>query len=274
MLNQFIYTYIPFKINYMKKIFYAFVLTLLAFACNPKQSGDSNSEEKGAVSTTKEKAAKTDTDTPEPQEDKAPSSARPTMAALQLDTICDGNFKWSKECLDRLESYVIKEHSDWVRREAETLHLIIENGEDLSFTTNPSQSPSDAVRYHLTNYYPKIDAYRVNVGYYEGGTNKLINRKSGNTVEVDGEILVSPDKNRFVAYNMDMHTTYFFNGFKMFKVTDNTYKLEHKERLRWGPDNPRWLSNNKIEFDKISEPGKEPVEKVVYNLTNGEWAAQ
>lgn len=258
----------------MKKIFYAIVLILLAIACNPKQSGESNSEEKSNVSTTEEKAVKTDTDKTEPQEDPSPSSASSTMAALQLDTICDGQFNRSKECLDRLESHIVKEHSDWVRRDAETLHLSIENGKDLSFTTNPSQSPSDAVRYHLTNYYPQIDAYRVNVGYYEGGTNKLINRKSGSTVEVDGEILVSPDKNRFVAYNMDMHTSYFFNGFKVFKVNDNTYKLEHKESLRWGPDNPRWLSNTRIEFDKISEPGKEPVEKVVYNLTNGEWVAR
>jgi hypothetical protein len=227
----------------MKNIMIIVALLVLAMSCSQKQ-------EKGKTAATK-----------------------PTRETLQLDTICDGRI-YESECIKRVESHILEEHSDWASRDGKTLHLSIENGDDLSFTSNDTPSPEKYISYRLTNYFPSLDAYLVHLTFYEGGTNKLINRKSGNLIETDGEILVSPDNSRFVAYNRDLATTYSFNGFEVYSTGDNAYELHHKEELGWGPEDPKWLSNTKIEFVKISPMNFEPDGKAVYKLEDGEWVAE
>jgi len=207
------------------------------------------------------------------QENNKTTDAQPTREALQLDTICDGRIHES-QCIDRVEKHILEEHSDWASREGKTLHLSIENGEDLSFTSNDTPTPEKYISYRLTNYFPSLHAYLVHLTFYEGGTNKIINRKTGNMIETDGEVLVSPDHSRFLAYNRDLATTYSFNGFEVYSASDNAYELQHREKLYWGPENPTWLSNTKIEFVKISPMNFEPDGKAVYTLVDGKWVAE
>ncbi|MFW5767254.1 MAG: hypothetical protein ACOCXO_02690 [Bacteroidota bacterium] len=207
------------------------------------------------------------------QENNNTTDTQSTHEALQLDTICDGQL-YELECIKRVESHILKEHSNLASRENKTLHLSIENGEDLRFTSDDTPSPEKYISYRLTDYFPSLNAYLVHLSFYEGSTNKLINRKSGNMIETDGEILVSPDNSRFLAYNQNLTTTYTFNGFEVYSAEDDDYKQEHKEGLNWGPSDPTWLSNKKIEFVKISPMNFEPDGKAVYSLVDGEWVAE
>jgi hypothetical protein len=207
------------------------------------------------------------------QENNKTTDTQPTREALKLDTICDGRI-YESECIDRVEKHILEEHSEWASREGKTLHLSIEEGEDLSFTSNDDPSPENFVNYRLTNYFPTIDAYMVHVAFYEGGTNKIINRISGKMIETDGEILVSPDNTKFLAYNQDLATTYSFNGFEIYTIGENRYEQQYQKGLDWGPAEPKWLSNTKIEFVKISPLDFEPDGKAVYTLVNGKWVAE
>lgn len=255
----------------MKNFVFVIMLAIFAMGCASKQEKDKSKNDKDPIAATDEKLGKTDSP-------KVKSvCTEPTMTAIERDSICEGLSSWEKECHDRIENYIIKTHGDWVSRDGETLSLSIENGEDLSFTSNRDQmSIENYVGYSLYNYYPAIDAYVVLVTYYEGITNLIINRKSGNSIDVVGDIAVSPDQKRFVVYNKDMETTYTFNGFHVFRVNGNSYEQEHKEGLEWGPRNARWLSNTEIEFEKITSPydEAEPDGKAVYELVDDKWVAQ
>lgn len=231
------------KINAMKNFMIVTVLFTLAISCGPKQEKSKN------------------------------TATQPTREALKLDTICQGRIH-QLECSKRVETYILKEHSDWASRDGKTLHLSIENGDDLSFTSDETPSPEKFISYRLTNYFPSLDAYLVRLTFYEGSINKLINRKNGNTIETAGEILVSPDNSRFLAYNRDLATTYTFNGFEVYSVEDDNYTQEHKQGLDWGPSDPIWLSNTKIEFVKISPMDFEPDGKAVFTLEDGKWVVE
>jgi hypothetical protein len=253
----------------LKNYAFIFLLVIFIFGCASNQNKDNNKSEKEPDVVTEEK-----TDEAAPTEVESVST-EPAMTADENDSICEGLASWEQECHERIENFVIKKYSDLVSRDGETLKLSIENGEDLIFMSNSeSMSPENFVRYSLFNYYPAIDAYNILVTYYEGKSNRLINRKSGKSIDVVGDIAVSPNQKRFVVYNKDLETTYTFNGFYVFKVDGNNYVQEHKEGLQWGPGNAKWLSNTKIEFEKIIGPPFEVEGKAVYELVGDKWVAQ
>lgn len=87
-----------------------------------------------------------------------------------------------------------------------------------------------------------------------GGTSYLlVNKINGNQVPVaSSKILISPDKQRVVSYNIDLISGFTTNGFQILNRKDDNFYIEYKSspNIDWGPSSAKWLSNSEIEFEK------------------------
>lgn len=146
----------------------------------------------------------------------------------------------------------IAKYKDLVKRENKNLLLKTTNGKDvvLKNTDNPEDAENYAT-YFFEDYLKSIDAYLVMIQYYEGEEYCLISKKTGEQIIVPGQILLSPDKKRFISYNMDLEAGYSPNGFAIYLIKDNTFENEFElYSEEWGPSKVKWINNNEIEIER------------------------
>lgn len=173
-----------------------------------------------------------------------------TTKTEDLDKLCNGIGN-SYECAKIIEQHQIPKYSGMVKRVDKKLIFQLDNDKELALEDKDKESQGSW--FSFRDYLKEINSYIVHVQYYEGGAFCLINKKTGDKVDIPGLIEISPDKKRFVSYNIDLIAEYEKNGFTIYTLTNGTYKQEYDiELMEWGPSKVKWIDNSTIEIEKFA----------------------
>ncbi|MFA6273782.1 MAG: hypothetical protein WC662_01345 [Candidatus Paceibacterota bacterium] len=86
----------------------------------------------------------------------------------------------------------------------------------------------------------------MNIDYYEGSGNVLINSKTGEKVFTFGNPVFSPNNKRIISSSADLEAGYGPNGLQMYSINDDT-SIELKwvyEQQKWEPRQVFWVDDN------------------------------
>jgi hypothetical protein len=151
---------------------------------------------------------------------------------------------------DRLEQNLSKEYPARLRRNGAVLALKPVTGSIKLFKNVDSDSDTFR-RYQLKKYFPAIEYALLETAFYEGGTYDLINMRNGQQTNVDGDVVLSPDQQRFAVAHADIEAGYAPNVLSVYFITSNGLIKEFDIRpTEWGAEEIKWDSANSISFTK------------------------
>lgn len=187
-----------------------------------------------------------------------------------LNSLCEG-IDNSYKCAQKIEAYQIPRFDDLVKRVEGKLMLKIETGNEIELENK--DKGADGVWFTFRDFMENINAYLVEVHYYEGGRYALISKTSGMMVGVPGKINVSPDHQRFISFNLDLESQFTPNGFVIYSIKNGIF-LKELEMYPddWGPSNINWINGNQIQIEKTEwKNGALEVSRVITYEYNKEW---
>lgn len=257
----------------MKHLTLIFLIAALLASCATKPNNQATNNEEEKTPAAQEQM------TPQPENEKQtepkPEEALPLVAPVDTATLCDNPH--SNECRKKVEAYLLEQY-DLGQREGTTLVVKTAQGENVRLESNENPSPEKYISYIVGDYFPASGLLKVDVYYYEGGSNIIIDTQTGAQIKLDAMEGVSPSPNGqyFVASSLSLHTSYFPNQLTICQVKDDAIvKAKQKEFTpNEGPTNVRWLTNTSFQVDEVTL-GPDMQYKVLnthtFELTNGEW---
>jgi hypothetical protein len=187
------------------------------------------------------------------QKAKADSAPRAALRAAPAADTCLPVQPPSEEQWDDREARVIARLGDRARRMENGLLLKLDSGGDV--VLRDIEGDEDLARYRLAGWNERLHAYEVAVAYYEGGTNLLVDARTGRQTKIWGMPVVSPDGRRFVALSMDLEAAYDPNGIQVWRSGGDSLEVEWQAELAWGPSDPRWLNDSTFSVRAHPAPG-------------------
>ena len=131
----------------------------------------------------------------------------PSHVAAQYACPDQGRFWDPNKCISFLEQRVLKRFPGLFRRNGQRLVVPFANGKQRVFVSGEREKGHEdsSIGYTFLDYFPKIGYGLVGVGYYEGSTDLLVNMKTGESTDIAGHPVFSPDGFRFaVAKDIEM----------------------------------------------------------------------
>lgn len=174
----------------------------------------------------------------------------PKKTTRDLDSICK-DIHNSYECAQAIEKYQLPFYKDYVKRQDISLILKLDNGQTKTIN-NKNIDTDSIVAYCFRDYLENINAYLLEIQYYEGGNYLLIDKTFNKSSVILGIPVVSNDKKRFVVSNLDLESGYTANGFLIYNIDkENGYTKEYEEYPKdWGPSKIKWINDNEIEIEQ------------------------
>lgn len=170
------------------------------------------------------------------------------------------------------ERKVKRQFGDKFERKGKILKLKFSNGKHLDLVDDDSHTDS-RVLYHCLDYFPDEGLFLVHGALYEGTDYFFVCEKTGKTISLGGMPFFSPDRTRVAASNVDIIAGYDFNGIRIFRINNDELKSELELAPgEWGPQNPRWVSETEIVFEKYQgEETPAQTVKLIYNSEKQIW---
>lgn len=145
-----------------------------------------------------------------------------------------------------------------VTREGKILRLHTDRG-IVTFADRIHDEESYAKYFLVNRLRPAHDYfYLIRAFKYEGSSYVLVNKNTGQTINLYGIPIFSPDGKRFVDLSLDLDAGYHPNLIGIYKLEDNKYTIEWKHIYQGmkGPADPVWLNNSaivlfEVTFDKV-----------------------
>lgn len=134
-----------------------------------------------------------------------------------------------------------------VKRSGDTLTFKIANGKKVTLADNKNTDGDEYADYDYMGYLTDIKHFVVFGAFYEWYNYLLISEKTGDTILLRGEPVLSPDKKLLVSGNLDLVAGFTENGFELYSVENATLKLIGKKELSsWGPQELKWKNNTEL----------------------------
>ena len=166
--------------------------------------------------------------------------------------------KSSMNTMDTSEAKRIKKQSAFVSRKGDSLLFKCANNEPAYLINNPNSDSDDFASYSFIQDMPEIGQWLIMGSYYEAYGYVFIDKTTGESTELYGMPVVSPDKKYIITFNQDLEAGFTFNGIQLFEMKDSKpVLLGAKELNSWGPDNVKWKDSNTLfvqqAFSKFDE---------------------
>jgi len=120
--------------------------------------------------------------------------------------------------------------------------------------------------------------YLIRAFKYEGSSYVLVNKNTGQTINLYGIPIFSPDGKRFVDLSLDLDAGYHPNLIGIYQLEDNKYTIEWKHIYQGmkGPADPVWLSNSaivlfEVTFDKVPTVSNLKKKPFIIEWENNKW---
>ena len=120
--------------------------------------------------------------------------------------------------------------------------------------------------------------YLIRLFGYEGRGHILIDKKTGQTINLYSMPLFSPDGKKFVDTSLDLEAGYMPNLIRIFKSDGDKFakEWEHDYQGMKGPANPVWLDNGaivffEVTFDKVPTVANLKKKPFIVEWKNNQW---
>jgi hypothetical protein len=165
-----------------------------------------------------------------------------------------------------------------VSREGKILRLHTD-GEIVTFVDRIHAEEGYAKYYLVDHLRPAHNYfYLIRAFGYEGSNYVLVNKKTGQTINLYGIPIFSPDGKRFADLSLDLDARYHPNLIRIYKLEDNKYarEWEHIYQGMKGPADPVWLNDSaivlfEVTFDKVPTVSNLKKKPFIIDWENNKW---
>jgi hypothetical protein len=150
-----------------------------------------------------------------------------------------------------IEKKLILTYKGLVFRSQNKLILKLDNGMKKYFY---NKSTNQELVYYLDRFYPDINYYLIHYKGWETGGFYLVNKANGVITDVPNRPILSPEKNNFIVFNVDLDSEYTPNVIKLYDLKNNCkvlyqdyfLKSQQNENQIKVPIEISWLSEKEI----------------------------
>jgi hypothetical protein len=226
----------------MKKFATPFLLTVMFIACNNQPAAENKTDSPAIV--------------PSPMEAKGVNDTlffnNKRCIVYPLAESPFGTLATDNEQEQEANEKIPKSLSGQVIRMGDS--LLIKTGADTVtiLANNHNDDGNSYVNYTFGEFLPEINCFLINADFYEGGCCVLINRDSGEKVEVWSKPVISPDKKWLLCPSFDLEAAFLPNGFQLLSYNNGKIVIAGEQLLeKWGPGRVKWLDNNTLVAERI-----------------------
>ena len=162
-----------------------------------------------------------------------------------LDSIGFDKFRAVKtEKYDENEVETIND-SNVRRLDKLNLNFKLRNGQEMTLKNDTSES--DFIAYSFIESLQNIDYWFIRVSYYEGLSFLLVDKQTGEKIDIYGKPYFSANNAWFVTYSFDIESGFESNGFQLFEIRYGKAKLKWTKDIKdWGPSVIKWLNDSSV----------------------------
>lgn len=142
--------------------------------------------------------------------------------------------------------------ADRVTRNRDTVVVKLRGDSTVSFENVEAGEQSRG--YFFAGYLEEIDAFLMEVVYWEGYGYILVDAATGHQTHLDAPPVVSPDRKRLITANMDLEAGYTRTRIQIYRLVDDRLELEWthepQDDPRWGPSSAEWIDSVTVSVAK------------------------
>jgi len=164
---------------------------------------------------------------------------------FSIDSISRIDFeKLDATKFDRDEERNLLKDSAGVKRIGDSLFFKISNGRTATLVNTKGENYGSYLYLGKLN---DIGQYLIQGSFDEWSSNYLISEVTGDTTEMCGLPVVSPDRKLLISGNADLIAGFSINGFDLFEIENKSLrKAGRRELSDWGPEEIKWVNENEI----------------------------
>jgi hypothetical protein len=164
---------------------------------------------------------------------------------VYLDSIFENDFKKIKTIKQKYaDTSIVKIFKD---------SIVIKTASKNVVYRNDSSDSDSMARYELISIMPDPGYVHIKGFHWEWTTDRFINLKSGTETHFWDNPVLSPDKQKVIAYSCDIEAGFMPNGIQLFKINQDTIiNLFEKEIDNWGPEEVKWESDTSLVIKRLS----------------------
>jgi hypothetical protein len=166
-----------------------------------------------------------------------------------LDSINENAFRSIKTvALNEPEKEIITD-TNVIRKDTLLLVFKLRNGKEKTLKNDTTDENFSV--YKFIESFANIDYWFVGITYYEGSGYLLIDKETGDEINVWGKPYFSDNNKFFFTYSFDIEATFDPNGIQFFKVDNRKVKnIWSKELLDWGPSGMKWSGDSSVVIEQ------------------------
>lgn len=155
---------------------------------------------------------------------------------------------------DSAPASVVESESPGVGRTGRSLQITLARGDSVVLTDSLPDDPN-GVWFRYREMLPAVGYHLIETRFYEGGGYLLVNHKTGWSALSNGVPIVSPDRLRLAAANVDLDAEYSPTTLQIWRLAADSLilELEHdfvsapiQPDSVWGPGRLEWLSPTEL----------------------------
>jgi hypothetical protein len=165
-----------------------------------------------------------------------------------LDSIGENEYNSNAEIhFDEKKAEFINDTN--VIREDSLLIFRLKSGSNLVLKNDTSVT--NYIEYKFLQSYNSIDYWLIRLYYYEGSGYLLLDKETGEKIDIYGEPKFSGNKNYFFTSSFDIEATYDPNGFELYQLVKGKAKrLWRKDIDDWGPSGMKWINDSCVVIEQ------------------------
>lgn len=176
-------------------------------------------------------------------------SAVSHVSAAQ-DERCKSHNTTPVQCaVEKKELAELRKYPGLITRSGPILRFKIQNGNPVELVDVHNNSDRDRI-YTFAGRLNGIDFALIDVTYWEGGTNLLVDLRSGKIEDIKGEPIVSPNREKVVSSVFGGISGYFQTTINIYRITPGGLVMEWSHQPVWEPSELRWINDSKIALTK------------------------
>lgn len=125
--------------------------------------------------------------------------------------------------------------------------LDIEGKEKLVLSGNDNEESDNFVIYECLGSVKNLPYWLFKVNFYEGGMFTLVNKNTGEKIDLVSPPIISPDQKWLISVSSDLIAEYNFNGFVLLEIKDQKIIKQAEITLKTkGIEDAKWINHNTL----------------------------
>ena len=143
---------------------------------------------------------------------------------------------------------IIMPDSSGLRQEGLNWYALdMEGKEKLVLSGNDNEGFDSFVVYECLGSVKNLPYWFFKVNFYEGGSFLLVNKNTGEKIDLVSPPIISPDQKWLISVSSDLIAEYDYNGFVLLEIKDQKIIKRAEIALKTkGIEDAKWINNNTL----------------------------